>query len=209
MKHNLVENNIIILSKQTLDLFLKQDDPADLIALYCFYYYTAKWQATNQPKATISYVAKGLKWGEAKVRNQKRKLIEPPRPRSLSAPASGYTSPRADRKPKAPLVPSSASGARGPRSPSGGKGALELLSAFDNTAFMINWETHTATCPHGKQSRKWQPDQDITGQEVIQIRFAKKDCQACPVRPACTRAKAEPRILTVRIQVYHEALQAA
>ena len=82
-------------------------------------------------------------------------------------------------------------------------------TGYAHGAFTINWETHTATCPHGKQSRKWQPDQDVTGQEVIQIRFAKKDCQACPVRSACTRAHAEPRTLTVRTQVYHEALQAA
>jgi transposase len=82
-------------------------------------------------------------------------------------------------------------------------------TGFDNSAFTINWETHTATCPQGKQSRKWQPDRDVTGQEVIQIRFAKKDCQACAVRPACTRATTEPRTLTVRTQIYHEALQAA
>ena len=81
--------------------------------------------------------------------------------------------------------------------------------ALTTAAFTIDWEAHTATCPHGKQSRKWQPDQDVTGQDVIQIRFAKKDCQACLVRPACTRAKTEPRTLTVRTQVYHEALQAA
>ena len=49
----------------------------------------------------------------------------------------------------------------------------------------------------------------MTGQEVIQIRFAQKDCRACPVRAACTRAKTEPRTLTVRTQVYYEALQAA
>ena len=82
-------------------------------------------------------------------------------------------------------------------------------TGFDNAAFTINWEAHTATCPRGKQSRKWQPDQDVTGQDVIQIRFAKKDCQACVARPACTRAKTEPRTRTVRTQVYHEALQAA
>jgi transposase len=82
-------------------------------------------------------------------------------------------------------------------------------TGFDNAAFTINWEAHTATCPRGKQSRQWQPDQDVTGQDVIQIRFAKKDCQACVARPACTRAKTEPRTLTVRTQVYHEALQAA
>src|SRR5215468_9226340 len=82
-------------------------------------------------------------------------------------------------------------------------------TGYEHGAFTINWETHTATCPQGKQSRKWQPDRDVTGQEVIQIRFANKDCRACAVRPACTRAKTEPRTLTVRTQVYHEALQAA
>ena len=82
-------------------------------------------------------------------------------------------------------------------------------TGYDHGAFTIDWETHTATCPHGKQSRKWQPDTDVAGQEVIQIRFAKQDCQACPVRSACTRAHTEPRTLTVRTQVYHEALQAA
>jgi transposase len=82
-------------------------------------------------------------------------------------------------------------------------------TGYDNSAFTIDWEGHTATCPQGKQSRKWQPDTDVAGQEVIQIRFAKKDCQACPVRTACTRAKTEPRTLTVRTQGYHAVLQAA
>ena len=79
-------------------------------------------------------------------------------------------------------------------------------TGFDNSAFTIDWETHAATCPQGKQSRKWQPDKDVAGQDVIQIRFAKKDCQACPMRTACTRAKTEPRTLTVRTQGYHEVL---
>ena len=82
-------------------------------------------------------------------------------------------------------------------------------TGYDNSAFTIDWESHTATCPQGKQSRKWQPDTDVAGQDVIQIRFAKKDCQACAVRSACTRAKTEPRTLTVRTQGYHEVLQAA
>jgi transposase len=82
-------------------------------------------------------------------------------------------------------------------------------TGYENGAFTINWETHTATCPQGKLSRKWQSDIDVAGQEVIQIRFAKKDCRPCATRPACTRAKTEPRTLTVRTQVYHEALQAA
>jgi transposase len=82
-------------------------------------------------------------------------------------------------------------------------------TGYEHGAFTLHWETHTATCPQGKQSRKWQPARDGTGQEVIQMRFANKDCRACAVRPACTRAKTAPRTLTVRTQVYHEALQTA
>ena len=80
-------------------------------------------------------------------------------------------------------------------------------TGFDNSAFTIDWATRTATCPRGKPSTKWHPERDWTGQEVIQIRFAPKDCQACEVRPACTRAKIQPRTLLVRPQLYHEALQ--
>lgn len=76
MRHDFIEKNIVILSRQTLEVFLEQKTPADLIALYCFYYYTAKWQETNQPKASISYCAKGLKWGTGKTRNNKQKLIK-------------------------------------------------------------------------------------------------------------------------------------
>jgi transposase len=82
-------------------------------------------------------------------------------------------------------------------------------TGYDQSAFTIHGEAHIATCPHGKQSRKWHPERDMTGQEVIKIRFAKKDCLACPVRAACTRAHTEPRTLTVRTQVYHEARLAA
>jgi hypothetical protein len=65
-----------ILSKPTMDLFLRQNKPADLIALYLFYYYTAKWQKMNQIHCTTGYVAQGLKWGEDKVRATKQELIK-------------------------------------------------------------------------------------------------------------------------------------
>jgi hypothetical protein len=69
-----VEQEPIVLSKGLMDTLLAQEKPSDLIALYTFYYYTAKWQKTNQPKATISYVAKGLGWGEQRVRSAKTRL---------------------------------------------------------------------------------------------------------------------------------------
>jgi len=66
----------IILSKFLLDSLLKQDNPAELIALYTFYYYTAKWQKTNQPKVTVDYIARGLDWSSVKVRKYRKQLLK-------------------------------------------------------------------------------------------------------------------------------------
>ncbi len=74
MEQNFIENELIILSKQTLDLFLKEENASDIISVYTFYYYTAKWQKTNQPKATDSYVMRGLKMGSKKFKNAKKFL---------------------------------------------------------------------------------------------------------------------------------------
>jgi len=66
----------IVISKVTSDIILKQDRPADLMALYWFYYQTAKWQKTEQVRATTSYVAQGLKWGKQRVREAKKELVK-------------------------------------------------------------------------------------------------------------------------------------
>ena len=76
MEQNFIENELIIFTKQTYDAFLKSENPAELIALYSFYYYTAKWQKTNQPKCTTNYTANGLKWSESKIRKFKKELID-------------------------------------------------------------------------------------------------------------------------------------
>lgn len=75
MEHNFIEDELVILTKQTIDLFLRQENPADLIALYSFYYYTAKCQGTNRPKCTTDYVSHALCWSSAKVRKVKRQLV--------------------------------------------------------------------------------------------------------------------------------------
>ena len=64
----------IVISKATTDLLLKQENPGDLIALYWFYYQTAKWQKTNQPKCANTYIQKGLHWGHNKVQEIKNQL---------------------------------------------------------------------------------------------------------------------------------------
>jgi hypothetical protein len=75
-KHNFIEDNLLIFSKQTADLFLQQKKPYEIIALYFFYYYTAKWQRTNQPKCTTSFVTKGLGWSEDRTIRTKKVLID-------------------------------------------------------------------------------------------------------------------------------------
>jgi hypothetical protein len=62
------------LSKQTLDKILRHKRAADMIALLTFYHYTGLWQRTNQPRAAIKFVAKKLRWGEAKARAVKNLL---------------------------------------------------------------------------------------------------------------------------------------
>jgi hypothetical protein len=73
-----IEDEPMIIHKSTMDTFLAENKRyrSDLISLYLFYYYTAKWQKTNQPKATSGYTMKGLGWGRERFSNAKNKLLE-------------------------------------------------------------------------------------------------------------------------------------
>ncbi|HSH81022.1 MAG TPA: transposase [Herpetosiphonaceae bacterium] len=81
-------------------------------------------------------------------------------------------------------------------------------NGFDIAAFRIDWSAQQATCPQGHTSKKWQPKVDPEGHPLIHIRFGAADCRACPVRSKCTKAKVDPRGLTVSPQAQHEVLQA-
>ena len=79
---------------------------------------------------------------------------------------------------------------------------------FDLTHFAIDWDRQTATCPRGKVSLPWTVaarDDD----PFFQVRFAKGDCRACPVRARCTRAATRPRQRSLRPREEHAALQLA
>lgn len=71
-----IEHRPISIPKATIDLLLKQQEPVGLLALYNFYYYTAVWQKTNQPRATTAYVAEGLKVSIPRVRRYKAALLD-------------------------------------------------------------------------------------------------------------------------------------
>lgn len=76
IKLNDISNNLLILHKATIDKLFKIENSADCIALYVFYYKTAKWQKTNVIKASDEYVKKCLKWGNEKIRKTKQTLKE-------------------------------------------------------------------------------------------------------------------------------------
>ena len=82
--------------------------------------------------------------------------------------------------------------------------------AYDLTCFTIDWQDQTVTCPHGKTSQKWYEGlTDRRGNAVIQVRFSTLDCNPCPVRKNCTRAKTSARNLIFRPQFEQQAINAA
>lgn len=80
---------------------------------------------------------------------------------------------------------------------------------FAAAQFVIDWQTHSATCPQGKTSTSWMPRQDHNDHPTIQIKFAKTDCLACAQRSNCTHSATQPRLIMIRAQDQYEALQAA
>lgn len=76
IKLNDISDSLLILHKATIDKLFQLENSADCIALYVFYYKTAKWQKTNVIKASDEYVKKCLKWGNEKIRKTKQTLKE-------------------------------------------------------------------------------------------------------------------------------------
>lgn len=73
--------------------------------------------------------------------------------------------------------------------------------------FRIDWEQQQAICPAGKVSNSWTPAVDRFTNDVIKIKFATTDCQACPSCEQCTRSTPPRRTITIRPRAQHEALQ--
>jgi transposase len=80
---------------------------------------------------------------------------------------------------------------------------------FDVTGFGIDWQARQVTCPQGKTSIHWSPWRTAAGEEAIHVEFSKRDCTPCQARSDCTRAKREPRQLTLHRREVHDALDQA
>lgn len=73
---NDISDELLIVNKHTIDSLFSLDNCSDCIALYIFYYKTAKWQKTNIIKATDAYIKKSLNWGVDKIQRTKKILKE-------------------------------------------------------------------------------------------------------------------------------------
>lgn len=71
-----IADELLIINKRTIDTLMELDNASDCIALYVFYYKTAKWQKTNQIKATDTYAMKCLGWGKQRLVRTKDTLRE-------------------------------------------------------------------------------------------------------------------------------------
>jgi transposase len=80
---------------------------------------------------------------------------------------------------------------------------------FDLSHFEVNWSQQQARCPQGHLSHTGQPSRDRRGHDTITLTFPAGTCQACAQRSPCTRSKKQGRVLTLRPQAQHQALQQA
>jgi transposase len=76
-------------------------------------------------------------------------------------------------------------------------------------AFRVDWERKVVTCPAGHESISWLPNTWPKNGMRWEARFARRDCTPCPLRPRCTRAKREPRIIGLQAREHFAALQGA
>jgi transposase len=73
---------------------------------------------------------------------------------------------------------------------------------FDVAHFHFDWQAQQGICPEGQTSQRW----SLAG-ERIEVVFAQEVCAACPMRLLCTKSSTTGRVVHVRPQAAHEALQ--
>ncbi len=74
---------------------------------------------------------------------------------------------------------------------------------FDLAHFQVDWQGQQVICPQGQRSSRWS-----VFPQRIEVEFARQTCAVCPCRTDCTRAQFSGRVVHLRPQAAHEALQA-
>jgi transposase len=57
-------------------------------------------------------------------------------------------------------------------------------------AFRVDWERKVITCPTGKESISWLPNTWPENGMAFEVRFARRDCTPCALRPRCNPGQA-------------------
>jgi transposase len=94
--------------------------------------------------------------------------------------------------------------------PTRGDYRWQARESFNRRHFVIDWPAHRVTCPEGRTSTGWTPAYDRrprVPRAVINVKFARADCRACPSRGRCTQQL--QRTLTLHPKEQEEALRAA
>lgn len=87
---------------------------------------------------------------------------------------------------------------------------MKTEGAFNLTQFEINWQDQQVTCPQGKRTSSWKSYVRGEDEHYILARFRASDCDSCPVRELCTRAKPHVgRSIKLMPRAEHEALKRA
>ncbi|HLI38588.1 MAG TPA: transposase [Streptosporangiaceae bacterium] len=61
-------------------------------------------------------------------------------------------------------------------------------AGYDRSAFTIDYDARTATCPQGQASRRW-TETAIRGRAAVLVQFDAGTCNPCPARAQCTTAR--------------------
>lgn len=72
--------------------------------------------------------------------------------------------------------------------------------------FQIDWVRQEVTCPQGHRARMSPVRRNEFGQSVVDVKFSRASCTACPIRQRCTQSAAGGR--TLKISIYHDAILA-
>jgi transposase len=74
---------------------------------------------------------------------------------------------------------------------------------LDLAHLQVDWQRQEVLCPQGQRSSRW-----TVLPRRIEAEFARRTCVACPSRLDCTQAQVTGRVVHLRPQAAHEALQA-
>ncbi|QCX75142.1 hypothetical protein C9F11_07225 [Streptomyces sp. YIM 121038] len=91
-----------------------------------------------------------------------------------------------------------------------GNTTAQASGPYSQSAFAIDWQSQTVTCPNGKNATQWRDKISDRGAPIIIVRFSPADCRTCPARPECVSSpRAARREITLRPRAEHEAIQQA